>query len=156
MKLTNWKRLACFTAALLLLFTMAPFAQAAENEISREIIYYEDGSWLEITVVQSLARAANTTTGFTRMVFNDADGTTAWRAILSGDYTYDGTTATCTNATCDVYIYDNDFYAASSSAAKNGPTATGTFTIARRFLGITVARDTYTMTLTCSPDGDLS
>ena len=150
------KRVLSLFVSVLLILTMAVPVSAAETVVSEEITYFEDGSYLITTTVQSLSRATNTTTGFTRKTFVDAEGNTDWRAVLTGTYTYDGTTATCTGSTIDVYIYDNVYHTLSKSAGKSGASATGTFTIARTVIGITIAQDTYSMTLTCNPNGTLS
>ena len=150
------KKVLSLVVSFLLILTMAVPVSAAETVVSEEITYFEDGSYLITTTVQSLSRAANTTTGFTRKSFVDASGYTCWRAVLTGTYSYDGTTATCTGSTIEVYIYNNDFYAITKSAGKSGASATGTFTIARTVIGITIERNTYSMTLTCNPNGTLS
>lgn len=149
------KKLLTLLLAVLLVLSMAAPAFAAETVVTEEITYFEDGSYLITTIGQFMSRSASTTTGFTRKTFVDAEGNTCWRAVLTGAFTYDGTTAVCTEASIEVYIYNNTYYAVSKSAGTSGASATATFTIGERFLGITVARNTYSMALTCNPNGTL-
>lgn len=150
------KKFLALFLSIVLVVSMTGMVCAAEVIQSEEIIYFEDGSYLITTTVQSAARTTNTTTGFTRKTYVDADGNTDWRAVLTGTYTYNGTTATCTESTIEVYIYDNAYRTLSKEAGKSGASATGSFTIGWSVLGIIVDQDTYSMTLTCSPTGTLS
>lgn len=149
------RRLFSLFLSVVLLLSMAGTVFASENSTS-EIIYLENGSYLVIETVQSMSRSANTTSGFTRITHISESGETRWRAILTGTFTYDGTTATCTESSVTTYVYADNWYEISKTAGKSGNTATGSVTMGRTVLGITVAQETYNMTLTCSPNGTLS
>ncbi len=149
------RTIACLTAVILII-SMAGMVSAAEIVQSEDIVYFEDGSYIITNVIQSAARSSNTINGFTRKTYVDANGNTDWQIVLSGTFTYDGTTATCTGSSIDVTIYDNAYYTVSKSAGKSGASAAGSATIGQRFLGITIAKNTYDLTLTCSKDGVLS
>lgn len=150
------KRFVCFLLSALFLFSMTGAVSAEEPSTTTEIIYFDDGSYLIVETVQSMSRTANTTSGFKRIVHVTESGTTEWRAILTGTFTYDGTTATCTESSVTTYVYASNWYEISKSATKSGDTANGSVTMGHTVLGITVARKTYSMTLTCSPNGTLS
>lgn len=149
------RRFFSFILSAILLFSMAGTVFASENSTT-EIVYLEDGGYLIIETVQTMSRSANTTSGFTRITCNTDSGNTEWRAILTGTFTYDGTTATCTESTVTTYVYANNWYEVSKTAGKSGNTATGSVTMGRTVLGITVAKEAYNMTLTCSPNGTLN
>lgn len=149
------RRLFSLILSAILLFSITPNVFAFESSPS-EIIYLEDGSYLVIEIVQSMARSSDTTSGYKRITYNDESGETRWRAVLSGTFTYDGTTAICTEATVNTYVYADNWYEISKSATENGNAATGTVTMGRTFLGFTIAKETYNMTLTCSANGALS
>lgn len=149
------RRFLSFILSGVLLLSMAGIVFASENSTA-EIVYLEDGSYLVIETVQTMSRSTNTTSGFTRITHVAEDGTTEWRAILTGTFTYDGTTATCTESSVTTYVYASNWYEVSKTAGKSGNTATGSVTMGRTVLGITVAQETYNMTLTCSPNGTLS
>ena len=150
------KRFVCFVLSFFLLLSAASTASAAEITASEEIISFEDGSYLIIETVQSMVRSSDTSSGFKRYVYCDENDTVKWRAILTGTFTYDGTTATCTDSSVTTYVYASNWYEVSKSAGKSGNTATGSVTMGRTVLGITVAKETYSLTLTCSPNGTLS
>lgn len=150
------KRFVCFLLSVLLLFSITGAVSAAETAKDKEVIYFEDGSYLVIETVQTMVRSADTASGFKRFMYYNEDGTVEWRAILTGTFTYDGTTATCTESTVTTYIYADNWYEVSKTAGKSGSTATGSVTMGRTVLGITVAKETYDMTLTCSPNGTIS
>lgn len=149
------RRFFSFILPVILLFSMAGTVFASDNTTT-EIIYLEDGGYLIIETVQIMSRSVDTTSGFTRITYNDEDDVTRWRAILTGTFTYDGTTATCTESSVTTYVYASNWYEVSKSAGKSGDTATGSVTMGRTVLGITVAKETYSLTLTCSPNGTLS
>lgn len=149
------KRIIFFLLSILMLVSVIPVAQAAES-IEEEIIYLEDGRYLIVSTTVSLSRAANTKIGTRVITSKNADGTIDWKAVLTGTFTYNGTTATCTNSSVSVTVYASNWYEVSKTAGKSGASATGSVTMGRKVLGITVAKENYDMTLTCSPTGTLS
>lgn len=149
------KRIFSFLLAILIFVSVLPVARAAES-VEEEIIYLEDGQYLVITITESLSRATNSKTGAKMIEWKDTDGALLWKAVLSGTFTYNGTTATCTASSVSVTVYADNWYEVSKTAGKSGASATGSVTMGRKVLGITVAKDTYGMTLTCSPTGTLS
>lgn len=144
--------------AVLMLVSMFPVSALAAEEISERIsyIYYEDGSWMEITITESVSRASGTKTGSKTMQKKDSDGTVCWTAVLNGTFTYTGTSATCTASSCNVTISKSAFYVVSKTVGKSGGSATVTLTMGKKFLGITISEDTYNLKLTCDKDGNLS
>ena len=141
-------------ATLLISFSFS--ASATEINETVNTIYYEDGSYLTITVTQYHTRTSNSVSGYKRYDYTEANGNLAWYSILAGTFTCDGTTAVCTTSSVTSRVNASNWYEVSKTAAKNGSTANGTVTMGRTVLGITVAKETYNMTLTCSPNGTLS
>lgn len=111
---------------------------------------------MTVSTTVSLSRATNTKTGTRVITSKNADGTIDWKAVLTGTFTYNGTTATCTTSSVTVTVYASNWYEVSKTAGKSGASATGSVTMGRKVLGITVAKETYDMTLTCSSNGTLS
>lgn len=150
-------RIISLLLALILLFAYAPgYAYAAEASESSQIIELENGYYLVISVHETAFRVANTKTGTKTYSFFADDGTLEWQAVLKGTFTYNGTIATCTASSCTVTVYADNWYEISKTASKNGGTATATVTMGRTFLGITIAQNDYSMTLTCHKDGNLT
>lgn len=122
-----------------------------------QIIQYEDGSsLLIITDSSQLGRSSNTKTGTRVYIRNDTSGTAQWKATLTATFTYNGTTSTCTNASCAVTIYNSSWYVVSKSTTRSGNTATAHLTMGYRVLGITAFTQSYTISLSCDANGNLS
>lgn len=151
------RKITAFLLALFLLLQFPNSVSAVECNIrSEEIIYFEDGSSLTITILESSSRAAGTTSGSKQCTYRDSAGDLSWIATLSGTFSYTGTSSTCTSSSINVTIYDSLWYNVSKSASKSGNTATGTVTMGLKVLGVTVSKPTYNLTLTCDKDGNLS
>ena len=87
--------------------------------------------------------------------YNSADEL-LWKAVLTGTFTYNGTSAACTASSCNVTIYDSNCHEISKSATKSSNTASASVTMGRKFLGITVAKNDYSISLSCDKNGVLS
>ena len=87
--------------------------------------------------------------------YNSADEL-LWKAVLTGTFTYNGTSATCTASSCNVIIYDSDWHEISKSATKSSNTASASVTMGRKFLGITIDKETFYLSLSCDKNGVLS
>ena len=79
-----------------------------------------------------------------------------WQIRLSGSFTYNGTTASCTSSSCTVTIYNNAWYMDSKTAWASSNTAYATVEMGRKLLGVTVKRETVDLTLTCDKNGNFS
>lgn len=149
------KRALCLILTVLLTFGLLPIqGNAAENPI--ETVYFDDGSYLTVEIITNGSRATGSVTGSKPATYYDSDGVAQWKAILSGTFTYTGTSATCTSANMSVTIYDSSWYVISKSASKSGNTATGNATIGDKLGGVTVSKAPVSLTLTCDANGNLS
>lgn len=151
------KRIICSILVACLLLTVAPFhAYAAElSDREEEIIYFEDGSYITISVRVNPSRAAGSVSG-DKVYTYYYDGGTAWKAVLTGSFTYTGSSATCTSSSCDVTVYNSAWYTVSKSASRSGNSATASVTMGRKLLGITVEKIPTSLKLTCDANGNLS
>ena len=109
-----------------------------------------------ITIEKIPSRSIYSQSGKKTIVKKEQDGTLNWKAELTGTFIYTGTSATCTQSTISVTVYADNWYEVSKTAGKSGASATGSVTMGRKVLGVTVAKETFDMTLTCSPTGTLS
>ena len=150
----------CFSAilAILLLVCLLPCnTLAAEPTTANESIeYYADGSYLVTTITESVSRASGTKTQSKAQSYYDSSDNLEWKITLTGTFTYNGTSATCTSASCNVDVYASNWYLISKSASKSGNTASSDVTMGQKLLGITISKPNYTMTLTCDKDGNFS
>lgn len=137
-------------------FSTQVFASDLNSKSSSYIITYEDGSYLESTVIESGARAIGTRSGTRLLNYRSSDDELLWQAALSASFTYTGTTSTCTSASCTLTIYDSNWYQVSKSTSRSGNTATTVLTMGQKVLGVTIAKPSYTITLSCDANGNLS
>ena len=151
---TTMKQMVCLGLALLLVLGGLPTASA--NEYIENVIYLEDGSYITVHLEESLSRAGGVKTGSRTYTYWDSNGTAVWKAVLTGTFSYTGTSATCTTCTCSVTIYDSAWYQLSKTTGKSGGTATANVTMGYKFLGVTTKTVPVTITLTCDPNGNLS
>lgn len=152
------KRLITLLTVSILILSLFPIqiAFASQGCELLEVVEYEDGSYLEISMQSSQSRASGSLTKTKNYIYHNTDGTSAWKISLTGSFTYTGTSATCTASNCSVTIYESNWYTISKSATKSGNTAYGTATLGYKYLGVTVQQKTYNLTLTCDKDGNVS
>lgn len=152
------RKLTKFIACILLFtFVLPNVAQAsAVKEQSEKIIYFDDGSYITVETSVIETRANSTRTGKKTYTGKDSNGDEQWRAVLTGTFTYNGTTATCTSSSCSVTVVNDAWYVVSKSTSKSGSSALGDLTMGRKFIGITVEKKTINMKLTCDKNGTLS
>ena len=151
------KRIVSAIIAIILVINIVSiecFATGEDN--SSEIVYLDDGGYIITTTQEIGTRAADSKTGTHTKSKYDSDGNLEWQIILRGVFTYTGTTSTCTSSTIAVNIYSSNYSKVSSSATKSGNTAYGEATISRKVLGVTVATNTYELSLSCDKNGNLS
>lgn len=147
------------TAFLLALFLVTLFSPtavfAAAPTSAQEIIYLEDG-YITVTLECTETRAANSKTGSKTFTYYGSNNSEQWKAVLRGTFTYTGTSATCTAASCDVTITNTNWYVVSKDPYKSGNSAVCDLTMGRKFLGITITKESVSMQLTCDANGNLS
>lgn len=151
------KVLSALLACILLICAIPIQAYASEEGTENDsIIYFEDGSSITVSLVESSARASGTKTGRKTYTYKDANGVEQWVAVLTASFTYTGTSSTCTSASCTVTISDSAWYEVSKTTTRSGNTATTELVMGEKFLGITFTKLSYTLTLTCDANGNLS
>ena len=148
------RRMTSTILAVLVLFCSVSAVAYAAN--AGETIRLENGDYIEVTVRALPVRAAETKSGAKNYSYYYADDTLAWQAVLSATFTYNGTSSSCTSASCSVSVYDNDWYVVSKSAVKDGDTAVAKFMMEYKSLGVTMSKDTYRLTLSCDKNGNVS
>ena len=154
----NISNKGCISVFLLLvmLLVMLPVRAEAAQIVETEIEYLPDGGYIETVVTESVSRASGTKTGTKVKRQVDADGNEQWAIQLQGTFSYNGTSASCTNAVCNVTVSANNLYVVSKAASKSGAVATANVTMGQKVLGITIAKNAYELTLTCDKNGNLS
>lgn len=147
-----------FITVILLLIALLPInVFASENtKYTADIIYLEDGSYISIETEIVPVRATQTRVATKTYTYRNSSDEEVWKAVLSATFTYNGTTSTCTASSCNVTITNTSWYEVSKTVGKSGNTATAELVMGRKFLGITVQKETLNMSLTCDANGNLS
>lgn len=149
------KHLLCSVLVIMMLLSVLPVSgNAAEQD--KEVIYFQDGSYMTIELIENGFRASGSKSGSKRSTYYGSNGATEWVAVLSGNFNYTGSSATCTSSSMNVTIYDSDWYVISKSASKSGNSATGSAVMGLKNAGVTVTRVPVSLTLQCDANGNLS
>ena len=151
------KRILSVALVLLMMLSVFPSSAFAAAEVeSTEIVWFEDGSYLEIIIEKSLARGPSTVNGSKKYVYRDGDGNIDWEAKLTATFNYSGAWYTCSVANCNVTINDNSWYVVSNNTIRSSNNAQTNLTMGLKVLGVTVNTPQYTIKLTCDNNGNLS
>ena len=144
--------------AVLSVMVLIPVVAASAEQSTEpdEVIWLENGDYIIVTTQTISTYASGTITKNKHGTYYGADDNPEWKVTLTGTFTYNGTSSTCTSSSCSVSIYDNHWYLVSKSAGKSGNTATATATLGYKSLGVTVGKRTYNLTLTCDKNGNVS
>lgn len=150
-----------FTLALTLCLaalTLIIPAMAADGNDSPQVIKFDDGSYVVITIEydQPQGGAALFSSKFSKegsknYSYYDSSDELAWTFRVHGTFTYDGSSSEATDADYSYSIYDSDWSFVKGSASYSDATATATGSFKRLLIPNSV-----TLTLTCSPSGKLS
>lgn len=150
-------KIRIFSIVLIAVLLVGMFpVNVSAAQTHESIITLDDGSYLQITIEDISARATNTRTANKYLTYYNSSDEVEWEAKLTASFTYTGTTSSCTSAGCSVTVNDSAWYVVSKSASYSGNTATANLTMGKKFLGITIDKPEYTITLTCDKDGNLS
>lgn len=138
----------------LLIFVMPIHTYAATNEIL--VMQFEDGSYMTDMLSIQEGRASGTKTGTRTRSYYASDNTLLWQVVLTGKFSYTGSSSSCTSSSVSANIYSSDWYTVSKSASKSGNTASANAVIGEKLLGVTVDKVNVSLTLSCNANGNLS
>lgn len=150
------KKAFLFLVVILLVVSCFAFTVSATAESSGEIVRFADGSYLVIELYPTVSRSTSAKTGNKQYTYYTGNGEEAWRAVLTGTFSYDGSTSVCTASSCAVTIVKGAWYEISKTVSKSGSTATADLTMGNKLLGITIDKREISLTLTCDANGNLS
>ena len=149
------RKIALVVSLLLLITSFVVTASAVEeNEFC--VWIFDDGSYITESFTVMGYRATGSISGSKTRNYYDGNGALDWQVVLTGSFTYTGTSATCTSSTCNVTIYDSAWYTVSKSSGKSGNTATASATIGEKLLGVTVRQIPVSLSISCDKNGNLS
>lgn len=122
--------------------------------ISANEYYYEET--IEVIDLNVMTRSIQTKTAKKTGTYKNANGQVLWSVTVTGTFTYNGSTSSCTKSTVSTSVVDNAWKIASSSSSKTGNKASAVATAKYYVGGTVVSTQTKTITLTCSQTGVLS
>lgn len=139
------------------IFALPVSAESAVAPSETTVEYFEDGSYVVTTVTEyGYGARSSSKSGSKTSRYYDSKDEEQWTATINGTFTYDGYSATCTNAYTTYAIKDSAWKLYSSSSERNGNQAIGRFTFKKYVLGVPIKTVERTVVLTCSPTGVLS
>lgn len=150
------KHLSKLLVFILLLNLLVSVNVQAKEQAGTEKIVFSDGSYIlsEITVIQS--RAASVRKADRYYDYYNAKDVRQWRATLTGTFTYDGTTSSCTAVSTNFTVYASGWTLDSVSEHKIGNQAIGDFYISYSPLPGDYFETSVRVQLTCDKNGNLS
>lgn len=163
------KKIASILLAAIVLTLLVPVFASAEtgislpetgiNDVSTYIEYFEDGSYLVITIEQTPSARASTYTkeGHKSADFYNSDHELQWEYILVGTFQVtSGVSAVCTNSTYEYTIHNSSWSLTDHNNTYSGNVAYGTATFKKKVLFITTSTQNVDARLTCDAYGNLS
>ena len=121
------------------------------------IEYFDDGSYYEITLQEDLnIFRSSTKNGSKTVTYKSANGTTLWSVTVHGSFSFNGTSAKCTNSTVSTTCPASTWKITSASSSKSGASASATATAKQYISGKLSQTKIKTVTLQCSSSGKLS
>lgn len=150
--------------SILSVSTLAAGSSSVEPSTNLETVenieYFEDGSYLITTIETvdgiSLMSTSSTITASKSYHYYNSKDVEQWTATTIGTFSYNGSSATCTNSRTSYTVYNSNWKVKEATATKSGNKAIGKFTVKYYFLGIPTKTIEYTLTLSCSATGVLS
>ena len=122
----------------------------------RVIKVLDDGSQLLEGRLVVTAQTRGSVTAHKPYYHRNSSGTILWTATVTGTFTYNGTTASCTNASYSTEVNASTWSEQSGTAYPSGNTAIADVVMMRKLLFIVVETVPVTIPLTCDKNGNLS
>ena len=140
------------------LFVFAQTLEASDKfamNTSTSTVLYDDGSYCIITITES-NNTRSTKISTKHYSYYNSDNVLQWKVTVSGTFTYNGTTSSCTSASHTVTISNDAWYISSQNSYKSGNQAIADVTMKKKILGIVTSTQNVSLELTCDKDGNLS
>lgn len=150
------KRIIVLILVLSLLCVAMPVCVSAQTVTSESRIDFEDGSYMITTIEESTSLSRTTKNHNKIQRYYNANNVLEWRIVLIATFTYDGSTVSCIAAGCNADVYASNWTVISESSSRSGNTAYGYATMGLMTAGIIIDRPSYTLTLTCDKNGNVS
>lgn len=159
------KVITCICAIAMLLCSVAlpASAQGMDNGVvtvvataTGEIRYFADGSTIEVSQREVPSfRASGSKNGAKDYTFKDSSGNVEWIYTILASFTYNGSSATCTNVWDNVTIKEGNWKKYSASFSRSGNMGYSHFVMKRYMLGIPMQTVEDNASIGCNANGGL-
>ena len=140
-----------------LIFAPTVTAQTATNEtLADDTLYYETVIEETASVSPMASNTAKAKTGYKTTSCKNANGTVLWSVKVTANFSYNGTTATCTSSSVSTTINNSAWKISNKYSTRCANYGTATATGQEYINNKLVKSVTKTVKLTCSPTGTLS
>ena len=152
------KRISSILLSIAIILSTISFCATSINEETLETLYFDDGSYVVTTIkaVYSVFTMKGSLTKTKQSKYYDPNDNLDWIASITGSFTYNGVTSSCTDVSKSTTIYDTAWRCTAASCSKSGATATGNFTFKNYVLGVPIQTVNKTLTLTCDKNGNIT
>ncbi len=117
---------------------------------------FQDGSYIEVAVEQSNVFARSSITGKKTASYKGSSGTTYWSVTVTGTFTYNGKTASCTESSVSTKNYSTSWKLSNAKSSKSGAIALASVTAKQYHQDGSILKTVnQTVKLTCSVSGKL-
>lgn len=150
------KKTILFLITIIMVLSIVPTAFASQ-ESSNYIEYLDDGSYLVVSIESSqIFKTTNTKSAKKTVTHKDNSGEILWSATLKANFSYNGSSATCTSSSITYSIADDTWKLISANATKSDNKALADIVAKKYALGIPFKTIEKTITIACSANGTIS
>ena len=129
--------------------------QPRQEQIITKVSIAENGSRLIEYAPKTVHASRTALTASKTYNYINADCITEWSAIITGSFTYNGSSSSCTSSSCSTTVYSGNWKESANTATYAGNSAFASVTMQLRFLFVVIKNETCTLSLTCDKDGNL-
>lgn len=124
---------------------------------NKEIIYLNDGYYLE-TIIEEIytGKASQQKTAKKTGNYKNSKGTIIFTVTVTGTFTYNGSTSSCTKSTVSSESKNSNWKISSKNSSKFGNKAIADATAKRYIDGKAVETQSCSVSLSCSATGNLN
>lgn len=148
--MSKFKRTAIFLTILVLI---CPILTKKVEAISDDNYIIEEKV---VILKDDYSKSTSTRTAKKTSTIKNSNGEKLWYVSVTGTFSYNGKTSTCTKSTVDAGVYNSRWSISKKTSSKTGNKAIGTAYAKLRYTGGSTETVSKTVTLTCSANGSCS
>lgn len=148
-----------FSSLFIFASTFSVKASEIQSINSTDIIEtFDDGSYIESfteeNIITSFSRSSSTKSAQRTYTYKSSSGKILWTITVTGTFTYNGSSSSCTKASVSTTCPSSTFKLASKKATKHNSTATASF---KQYNDSVYLRTvTHSVSISCDKNGKLN